>query len=327
MIYKCKNCDGNMIYRVEERKLYCTYCNSLDTEKMVNGYDMYVCDSCGGQLDVRQYESAGKCPYCSQYIIHSQRVEGELKPSKILPFKVGKEQAKTMIRLEYRKKMYVPDSFLKEVSLQKMEGIYVPFWMYNINAAVDFYGTATKECVAFNPEANAMAMSRYKVYRKFGAAFRRMPVDASLAMPDEIMDMLEPYDYQELEDFAPKYMSGFFGEIYSDNAKNFEPRAIEKVTQDTKLLLDKALNGFKYVSPIENTMTTDIIGTEYVLLPVWKYLYFYRGKKFEYYINGQTGKVIGEAPFSMRKMIAYGATVFLMVLLGAWMILVMLFGV
>ena len=252
MIYKCKNCDGNMIYHVEERKLYCPYCNSLDTEKMVTSYDMYLCDSCGGQLEVGQYESAGKCPYCSQYIIHSKRVEGEFKPSKILPFKVGKEQAKTMIRLTYRKKMY---------------------------------------------------------------------------MPDEIMDMLEPYDYNELEDFVPKYMSGFLGEIYSDNAKNFEPRAIEKVTQDTKLLLDKALNGFKYVRPIENTMTTDIIGTEYVLLPVWKYVYSYRGKKFEYYINGQTGKIIGEAPFSVRKMIAYGATVFLMVLLGAWMILVMLFGV
>lgn len=327
MIYKCKNCDGNMIYHVEERKLYCPYCNSLDTEKMVNSYDMYLCDSCGGQLEVGQYESAGKCPYCSQYIIYSKRVEGELKPSKILPFKVGKEQAKTMIRLAYRKKMYMPDSFLKEVSLEKMEGTYVPFWLYNINATVDFHGTGIKEYFIANQSSNYKEIARYDVYRKFGAAFRRMPVDASLTMPDEIMDMLEPYDYKELEDFAPKYMSGFLGEIYSDDDKKNEHRAIEKAKLDAKRLLDKALYGFKYVTSIENKVTTDILGTEYVLLPVWKYLYSYRGKKFEYYINGQTGKVIGEAPFSIGKMIVYGSTVFLMVLFGAWMVLTMLFGV
>ena len=327
MIYKCKNCDGNMIYHVEERKLFCTYCNSFDTEKLIDCSDISVCDSCGGKIAVGQYDSAGKCPYCSQYIIYKGRVEGEYKPSKILPFKVGKGQAKTMIRIEYQKKLYAPKSFLSEASLEKMEGIYVPFWLYNINADFNFHGTGYRERIVSDDNMLCKEISCFDVYRKFDAAFRRIPVDASIKMPDNIMDMMEPYDYSELEVFEPKYISGFFAEIYSDDVKKCEERALGKIVRDSQKLLDKELSNFIRVIPIESDIKMKNKGEDFVLLPVWKYLYSYRGTEYEYYVNGQTGKVIGEAPISIGKRIAYGSTVFLSVLLGMWMLLAILFGV
>ena len=96
-----------MIYHVEERKLYCPYCNSMDTEKVVTGNSIGKCESCGGEWSVGDYELSAKCPYCSQYIIYDDRVKGEYEPSKILPFKVGKAQAKTLIRKEYQKKIHL----------------------------------------------------------------------------------------------------------------------------------------------------------------------------------------------------------------------------
>ncbi len=327
MIYKCKNCDGNMIYHVEERKMYCPYCSSMDSERLVLGRDMYVCECCGGEIPVGQYDSAGKCPSCSQYIIHDERVLGEYKPGKILPFKVGKEQAKTLIRLEYEKKMYSPDSFLAEANLEKMEGTYVPFWLYNFNANFDFHGTGTRVRTWTTGNTEFTETSYYDVYRNFDAAFRKMPVDASVAMPDEVMDMMEPYEYGAMENFDPKYMSGFLGEIYSADAKTFEPRAGEKVRRDAEALLDKALRGFNRITPIEKKLTATNVGSEYVLLPVWKYIYSYRGKKYEYYINGQTGKVVGDAPLSIAKMIAYPSTIFFMIVFGISMLYSMFLGV
>ena len=321
MIYKCKNCDGNMIYHVEERKLYCPYCNSLDTEKVIDGKNACICDSCGGELSVGQFDSVVKCLYCSQYVIYKQRVEGEYEPSRILPFKVGKEQAKTMIRLHYRDKRYVPKSFLNQANLEKMEGIYVPFWLFDFNVNVDFRGRGYRERVMASETAAEQTLSCYDVYRNFDASFRKIPADASYAMPDKIMDMLEPYDYGEIEHFNPKYMSGFLSEIYSDEAKNFESRVNAKVQKDINRVLAKHLSSFKTVTPIKKEITVEHKGAEYVLLPVWKYLYTYQGKEYEYYINGQSGKVIGKAPLSIGKAVACGSGIFLGVLLAALLLL------
>lgn len=140
------------------------------------------------------------------------------------------------------------------------------------------------------------------------------------------MDMLEPYDYGELECFKPKYMSGFLSEIYSDEAKNFESRVNEKVNADIQKVLDNKLSNFKVITPIAKEITVEHKGAEYVLLPVWKYLYSYGGKDYEYYINGQSGKVIGKAPLSIVKMIACGSMVFLGTLPVAWLIFLKMIG-
>lgn len=324
MIYKCKNCDGNMIYHVEERKLYCPYCNSMDTDLVIDGKNAGVCDSCGADLSIGQYDSVVKCPYCSQYVIYKQRVEGEYRPSKILPFKVGREQAKAMIFVNYRDKKYVPKSFLSQASLEKIEGIYVPFWLFDFNVNVDFRGKGYKERVLASETTAEQTMAYYDVYRNFDASFRKMPVDASIAMPDDIMDLMEPYDYGEMEAFNPKYMSGFLGEIYSDKAENFEERIKKKVSKDIEKVLNRHLKYYKVVRTISKEINVEHKGAEFVLLPVWRYIYAYAGKEYEYYINGQSGKVVGKAPISIGKVVACSGGIFCGVLLGALLVAYMM---
>lgn len=327
MIFKCKNCDGNMVYNVEERKMQCPYCSSMDTEQIMPGHTMNICDCCGAEIPVGQYASAGKCLACSQYVIFDERVSGEYKPNKILPFKVGKQMAKTLIRREYEKKLYAPDSFLAEANLEKIEGTYVPFWLYNFDANFDYRGIGTRVRKWTSGNTEYTETSYYNVHRNFDAAFRRMPVDASLAMPNDIMDLMEPYEYSSMEEFNPKYMSGFLGEIYSGGAKVFEVRAAEKVRRDAEVLLNKSLSGYVGVTAQDKKLTATNVGNEYVLLPVWKYIYSYRGKQYEYYINGQTGKVVGEAPKSTAKMIAYPTTIFILLTLGLAMLMSIIGGI
>jgi hypothetical protein len=129
-----------------------------------------------------------------------------------------------------------------------------------------------------------------------------------------------------MEHFNPKYMSGFLSEIYSDEAKNFESRVNAKVQKDINRVLAKHLSSFKTVTPIKKEITVEHKGAEYVLLPVWKYLYTYQGKEYEYYINGQSGKVIGKAPLSIGKAVACGSGIFLGVLLAALLLLTFTLG-
>lgn len=316
MIYKCKNCDGNMVYKIEEQRMFCPYCNSLDTEQIVTDEDMYTCVCCGAPITVGEYESAGKCKSCSQYVIFDERIEGEYKPKQILPFKVSKAAAKTLIRREYEKKLYAPDSFLSEANLEKIEGTYVPFWLFNFHSNFHFEGKGSRVRKWTSGNREYTETSNYNVCRDFDAVFSKLPVDASLAMPDDIMDLMEPYDYRFLEDFDPKYMSGFLGEIYNSPAAAYEPRAMMKMRDDVDGLFKKSTMGYTNLLALEKKLTSTTKDVMYALLPVWKYTYSYRGKNYEYYINGQSGKVIGEAPVSKIKTVMYPLTVFGLTVIG-----------
>ena len=88
MIFKCKNCSGNVIYSPEHKKMYCPYCDSEKSEKRTNdAYNIATCPDCGGELTIEEHTSALQCPYCDNYIILNDRVENEYLPSKIIPFK------------------------------------------------------------------------------------------------------------------------------------------------------------------------------------------------------------------------------------------------
>ena len=86
-------------------------------------------------------------------------------------------------------------------------------------------------------------------------------------------------------------------------------------------LLIKSLSNFKAMITIDKKVEVNKRQTEYMLMPVWKYLYTYRGKEYNCYINGQTGKVIGEAPFSKGKLVAFSGMAFWLALLGMWSLL------
>lgn len=310
MIYKCKNCGGNMVYNPEKEDMYCPYCEGVGCETVQTGSSMVTCANCGAEVSINDYTSASKCPACDNYIVFDERVTGKYLPKMILPFKVTKNAAKTMIYNEFGKRAFTPSDFLSETSLKSMEGMYIPFWMYNFDANYEFQGEAVKRRVWTTGSTEYTETSYYLLNRNMDIDFRRIPVDASLAMEDDVMDLMEPYQYQDLTAFDPKYMSGFFGEVYNEDAAALEPRAAEKVKADSEQLLNASMTGYSSIVPAVKKLTTSNITGEYSLLPVWMYLFKYHDKVYKYHVNGQTGKVIGETPVSKGKVWGYSITTF-----------------
>lgn len=310
MIFKCKNCGANIVWAPEKKKMCCPHCESLDSEELVPGNDMFQCASCGAPMQPKQYDSANKCEHCGAYTIFEERISGEYEPHLILPFEISKEQAKDRIKQEFGKKLFLPSGFLKEASLNKMEGDYIPFFLFDFDCHYRFSGTAKKirRWVAGNTEYTETSI--FRIYRDMNVEFSRIPVDASLAMPDSEMDLLEPYAYSEMEKFEPKYMSGYLGEIYSVSKDNLEPRAKKKARDDASSLMKESISGYNSVMPEVDDCTCSTSDEKYAFLPVWNYTYRFRGKDYFFRLNGQTGKLVGKAPISVGKMVAYAATLF-----------------
>ena len=273
MIFKCRNCGGNTVYEPSRKRMYCPHCESLDSENIVQEGSLTQCANCGAPITPGQYASAGRCEHCGSYLVHNERIEGVYEPHLILPFKINKDMAVERLNQEFHKKTFLPSSFLSQKSLEKLEGIYVPFWLYDYQAHYDFEGEGTRVRSWRQGDTEYTETSYYHIIRQMEADFDKVPVDASFVMDDGEMDLMEPYAYQELEDFDPKYMSGFDGEVYNQSAPELEGRAQVKVRDASESLMQQSLAGYNSIRSGRKNLNLNRDGVRYALMPVWMYLY------------------------------------------------------
>ena len=310
MIFKCKNCGGNTVYSPERGRMYCPHCESTDSEEKIGDDSLVQCTNCGAPLQLTEYTSACRCEHCGMYLIFDERVSEPYEPRMILPFHVGREMAVKQLEKEFSNRLFAPSDFMSAKSLEKMEGIYVPFWLYDYDVDYDFAGEGTRVRTWRSGDMEYTETSYYEVVRKMDADFERVPVDASYVMADGIMDLMEPYNYQELADFAPKYMSGFLSERYNQQADELAARAESKVKDASENLMQGSLSGYTSIHAYHRNLKLQKKNDCYALMPVWQYAYRYRDQTYLYHVNGQTGKVVGATPVSKAKVVAYGVSVF-----------------
>lgn len=315
MQFKCVNCGGNVVYDPKNGNMLCASCNSVNSEEIVKQGDSYSCPSCGGKLKVNEFTSATKCEYCGAYNIIDEKITYPYGPDLVLPFRFTKDQATELLRKEFKDKLFCPNDFLSQRTLENLEGDYVPFWMYSYatHAVWDGIGTKVRTWISGNTEYTET--SKYQVYREMNINFKQIPVDASIKMPDNIMDIMEPYEYDQLERFEPKYMSGFEAETYNQTPDVLEPRAKQKAENDTAAWLQSSMKGYDSLTPSRREVLHRPTAREFAMMPVWKYVYRYHRKDYEYYINGQTGKVYGKLPKSAGKIIFSGTALFAVLVL------------
>ncbi len=310
MYFRCKNCGGNAVYSPDKHNMFCPFCESENSEELANGTspEMTICPNCSGEVAVEQHTSATQCPYCDSYLIFNERVEGEYLPNLILPFQLGKEKCKQSIRERFKKNLFAPTDFLSEVRLNSMQGIYVPYWLYDYDTKCSFAGEGTKVKSWRSGNTEYTETSHYAINRELDIKFDKIPVDASEAMPDQVMDLMEPYNYAQMIEFDPKFMSGFYAEKYNIPSDTLEVRAKEKMTQDAEAMLKESYAGYNTVRVVSKNVNVKDSQVGYGLLPVWKYMYTYNGQEYPFYVNGQTGKIVGEAPTSKKKAMIYIGT-------------------
>ena len=311
MIFKCKNCGGNVVYDPEKGQMRCPHCDGIDSQTKVTGeQSLQSCINCGAPLTVKDYTSAMQCEHCGCYLVFDERVDGKYRPHLMVPFAISKNKAKEIMREHFKAKAFTPSNFLAENMLEKMTGIYVPFFLYDMKVRCNLHAEGTKRRTWVSGDTEYTETSYYDVVRDMQVDYDRIPVDASVAMDDGIMDLMEPYNYGALQEFKEDYMSGFEGEMYSADAEQMRPRARKKAEDSAESMMRESTAGYSSLRVIHKNTSFQDQATNYTLMPVWTYTYSYRGKVYEYYINGQTGKTVGVTPVSTPKLWGYGATVF-----------------
>ncbi len=308
MNFKCKSCGASMVFSPKDQAMLCPFCSQLNRMERVGNDSLTECPSCGAELDPGKYISASKCPFCDNNIIFDVRVSGEYKPDTILPFKLDKSDVVEAIDKEFKHRTFAPASFLHEKTLKDITGNYVPFFLYDYSADAEYSGRGIRIRTWNSGNYQYTEKSYYDVIRKMHADYDNIPADASDYMPDYIMDNIEPYNYKQLTDFDPKYLSGFLSEVYNNGEEAYEERAHKKASDNVDALMKASLSNYVSLTPTVDTANVEKKKVDYALLPVWIYEYKWRNQKYPIFVNGQTGKVVGITPISKRKLLIYALT-------------------
>lgn len=328
--YKCPNCGADAVFEPNKQQMYCPYCGGyfdIKNETVVEERNLsellkegtvwkeaevYQCKTCGAKEILEHQEVSMKCPFCgTNNIIKTDELPG-LKPQGITPFKIDNVKTSEIAVTWAKKKFYAPKSFKKSVKAEKITGLYLPVFTFDASTYTQYNGRLGKHYTSTyvrNGRTYTTTETRYfYVNGSQNVNFDDYLIQASASIPTEMVAKIEPFSTNDALEYRTEYLRGYYANTYSKSGdecwkecKSGMSRAIER----------KILSRYSYDVVSYLNMDTKISNEKYkyVLVPVYVGHYSYNKKLYNFYVNGENGKIAGKTPVS-------GWKVFFTVLLG-----------
>ena len=339
LVYKCPNCYSSLQFDATTQKLVCEYCDSTFTVEEAENSEVnqhsdekaafiekpdgnvlpadetlspedsmavysHICPNCGAALMGDVNTAATFCAYCGNPTLNEAILTSARRPARIIPFKQTKKEAQEAFLAWGKQGFLTPSDFTSSATLNKITGIYVPFWLFNCTTHCDYTGNAIKTYTKLNGTNLVQVTDDYTIKRSFDSTYTAVPADASKNMDDNTMDLLEPFDVSELVPFKMAYLSGFFAEKYTYTAKDLVPRMENRLKEfNEQAVKDDCKGAYTTIKTTKNNLKVLNANAEYVMLPVWLLRYRYKDKMYEFAMNGQTGQMVGTRPVSSVKQV------------------------
>ncbi|MDO4940897.1 MAG: hypothetical protein Q4E33_04305 [Erysipelotrichaceae bacterium] len=348
--YKCPNCGASIPFDPGTQKLKCAHCGTeydietlqsmqaeenIDTDSFgwqeytsqtiddESGQIVYVCPSCGGEVIGDKTTSSCQCPYCGNNVIVEDKLKDIYKPDLVIPFKYTKEQAKQEFSKYLKSKKLLARDFSAEKVVDKINGLYVPYWLFDCDCSCQARFNATRVRAYSTPDYDIEEIDHYLVYRDGNVSFSNVPVDGSENLPAELLEALEPFDFTQAVDFNTAYLAGYLSNQYDVNSDSAISRANERIKNSTTEAISATLIGYTTVFPLSSNVRFDNGKVSYALLPIYIFSAKYNGQIYRFAMNGQTGKFSGNLPADSKRTISYGLIIFLAVTIVMFLILLL----
>ncbi|MDD4113719.1 MAG: hypothetical protein PHC56_11935 [Herbinix sp.] len=265
----------------------------------------YNCKNCGAVLLTDTQTTATRCSFCGAGIVISDRLSGSLAPESVIPFSISKAQAQEAFKKWCRKGLLTPSDFRVADRIKDITGLYVPFWLYDLNGKGEAEATCTRVRTYSRGDWIYKETKYYHVYRKVDLDYLKVPCDASKKMDDTMMDKLEPYPYNSIKEFQMPYLAGYIAEKYDYDDDELLPRIKNRVQSYVDSYIRSTISGYSTVHYNRKSINVKKKNSDYALLPVWMVCYDFRQAEHTFAMNGQTGKIVGKPPISPGKVAAW----------------------
>ncbi len=355
LTYKCPSCGSPLVFDGRSQDMTCGSCgNSFETEtvQQVNAIEQktekepnstnwqveerpftpeeaartrsYSCSSCGAELLTDETTVATNCAFCGSPSILPTQFSQDTRPSVIIPFTVSKEQATAMFHNYFKGKKLIPNLFLRNNTIDEIRQLYVPYWLFSCQADAQITYNAT-QVRSYRSGQYRVTQTRHFVVNRAGTLdFRDLPVDASSKMDNEITESIEPYNMSGAINFSPETLSGALANRADVNSEESKRRADQRIRTTTENTFRSTVMGYDSVIPRASNIQIPDGTSMPALYPLWHITTKKEGKTYTFAINGHTGELTCNIPFSMAKLISWAVGITGGITAGGFLILFLL---
>ncbi|WP_051906654.1 hypothetical protein [Methylomarinum vadi] len=346
--FPCRQCGAVLKYEPGTTHLLCEYCGFdnpiAERGGTIEEYDLQQalkelaqpraeaakpqihCDECGAAFQFESNQHAGECPFCGTPIVSATAQIKPIQPKSLLPFRIDENEARRQFQHWLNGLWFAPNAVKKYARGEsKLTGVYLPYWTFDSQTETNYSGERGDIYYVDQPvqvvRNNRVVTEIRRVPRihwtpvrgHVSRFFDDVLVGASHSLPRKVVDALQPWDLENLVPYDPDYLSGFRSEFYQvDLDEGFD---VARQVMDGVIYRDIAFDIGGDHQRIHQVQTRHSDTTyKHCLLPVWSAAFRYRNKTYRYVVNGRTGEVQGERPYSVWKI---ACAVFAALLLAA----------
>ena len=328
-MFPCPNCNGQLIFSPKSGKLKCTSCGhyykSADYKSPVKieeaGMDtrIYICPNCAGEIQLIDNDGMEFCPYCGTQATMEEKFSKTGVPKYIIPFTIHKELAKEKYEKATKGIPFTPDGLNKDENINKMVGLYMPYYLYDFELHDSFEYRGEHIYALGDYEYT----DRANVNLSYDVDHIQIPYDASQSLDDTISSQLEPFSMEDLREFNPNYLAGFYVENSTVDMELYLGESTEKAIDYLQQKTKKETCSYPLNSEEEKKINKELInkiksnGAEGVYLPMYFLTTSYGDRVAYSVINGQTGKTYVDMPIDKRNLFRAGfiTSIFIFIIL------------
>ena len=343
--YKCPACGGPLKWDAAKQKYSCEYCRSVFSEEELSqaevakeevhsvsaeeaahtvgkteaGKDtvnLYNCPSCGAQIITEPTTAASFCYYCHNPIVLSDKMEGAYHPDAVVPFAIDQKKAREIFAEWVKKHRYIPADFYSEEQIEKLSGVYFPYWVYNATLRGVAKGSGEKLRTWMQGDSELTETEIYEINKDGDMPVNNLSRIALKKASKVLCESVAPFAYEKLRPFEYGYLSGYVAE-----GRDVEKAELaDEVHTEVQEFAANSLRA-EVTAPYARTNLSRLDVSirkedwKYVLMPVWTLTYKGADGKIYYFsINGDSGKTVGELPVDKKSLLLLFLKVFIPVL-------------
>ncbi|HKI37434.1 MAG TPA: zinc ribbon domain-containing protein [Gemmataceae bacterium] len=336
--FPCPKCGAKLDFDPTARALACPYCGHTvaiehgnkdlkehDLEAYLRDRDSLktpvkghanevTCPACAAVVLLEDKVVTDRCPYCGTHLENQPRVaEAMIQPEGVLPFKVDQRAAVDAFAHWIAGLWFAPNALRKLADLGRLDGLYVPFWTFDSMTYTHYTGERGDDYweTETYTETNAQGQTETKtrqvrktrwtpVSGQVRHFFDDVLVCASKGLPEGYRNVVVPQELKGLEDFKAEFLSGFKTERYQIGPRDGFEQARAIMDQAIRRLCEQDIGGDH--QRLQSVQTRHVgVTFKHILLPVWLANYRYQQKTYRVLVNGRTGQILGDRPYSWLK--------------------------
>ena len=330
--YKCPSCAAPLTYDGSSQQMTCGSCGNkfdLETVRKVARIDqedsqhedmrwqaqdesfspqeaartrLFSCSSCGAELFTDETTVATNCAFCGSPSVIPAQFTLETRPQEIIPFLIKKDQAEQMFHNYFKSKKLIPNLFLTSRNvIDEIRQLYVPYWLFDCDADARMSYRATTVSTHRSGNYRITTTQHFLLHRAGTLSFRRLPVDASSRLENRITESIEPFNTDGAVAFTPETLSGAQANRADVDTETCQKRANERIRASTLDAFRRTVSGYASVVPQTASINLEKATSMPVLYPIWHITTKKGGKTYTFAINGQTGELTCNIPWSKAK--------------------------